>query len=99
MNDRNYTKFAAVVGVGVLLWWLSKNNVPALSGVADASPPLSGFDPMTQVFSNYPNAWSPPSLSDATIQVNIANQGLSTLSNQYIPLFGFVGIAQGQIWQ
>lgn len=34
-----------------------------------------------------------------TIDATIANQGLNFLQSNYIPLFGFVGMAQGSIYQ
>lgn len=34
-----------------------------------------------------------------TIEATIANQGLNFLQSNYIPLFGFVGMAQGTMYQ
>jgi len=31
-----------------------------------------------------------------SINIDIGNQGLNYLSNKYIPMFGFVGMAQGE---
>lgn len=44
-------------------------------------------NPQLSDFMSGPNAPS-------HLQINIANQGLSYLDNKYIPLFGFVGMAQ-----
>ena len=73
-------------------------NVP--QQYADAGLPVGWDDTMDGVYDNSNagiDAYSPPDLGDLTI--NVQDGALAGLSNQYIPLFGFVGMAQGEMYQ
>lgn len=96
MNDKEYTKLTFIALGLLLLWWLwrHKQNGSLISASPEV-PTTTTSDPEQEIFSNGP----PPIASVGTIDVNIGNQGLGYLSNQYIPLFGFVGMAQGVAYQ
>lgn len=95
MNDKHFRNFALAIGSAALLYWLYKRKQSAHSMTQEAPEPVAANDPMNAVYSNNPGAFNPPSLGT----INIDNQGLSYLSNQYMPLFGFVGMAQGVTFQ
>lgn len=91
MNDKNFRNLALVVGSAGLLYWLYKRRQAQLSATPVAPDPQTANTPIDSVYSSNPNAFDPPSLGN--INITIANQGLAGLTNQYIPLFGMVGIA------
>lgn len=92
MNDKDYTK-VAFIGLGILfLWWLYHRKQVAAVAATQPQAPVS-TDPEQVAFNNAPSGYPIANVGD--VNINIGNQGLSYLSNQYIPLFGFVGIAQG----
>lgn len=87
---------AATAGVIWLLWWVwSKNNqpIPAAENPAQGAFPIPWGDPMTGVYNADPNAYDPPTNADLTLNIN--NPYASMLDSAYMPLFGFVGVAQG----
>ena len=90
MNEKEkaFTVLAVVVGAVIILWfWWEKRQ--AANAVTAPAPEAD--------FANWPMDtpadYSPPDLSHLTI--DIANQTPNLLSQQYMPLFGFVGVAQG----
>lgn len=104
MAEKNHDAlyFAATAGVMVLLWWVWKRNQEANSIQAAATPsesvdgggfPIPWGSPMTDVYDANPTAYNPP--TDADLTLNVGNGQISGLSSDYMPLFGFVGIAQG----
>lgn len=90
--------FAATAGVLWLLWWVwQKNNLPAAIPAATTAT-QSGFpvpwdQPMNAVYAANPDAYQPPTNADLTLNVN--DPYASMLDSAYMPLFGFVGVAQG----
>lgn len=96
MNDRTYTSLVTVVGILAGLYFFLKGNKAGntvlISGGGNV-PAIAPFDPAAAMFANNPGAFTPQAIGAQTI--NIDNQGLSYLSNKYIPLFGFVGMASG----
>jgi len=92
MSDKQFELFGLVVAVALAIWYyLSKRNAQSQETpgqIAGAFP--SGNWPMTSV---PPSTFMPPSLGQ--LELNINNPNLGMLSNQYIPLFGFTGMAQG----
>lgn len=94
MNDKDYTKLAFIALGLLLLWWLwQRRQSAAVAATQPQAPTTTTGDPQEDTFVNGP----PP--IDSVSTINIANQGLGYLSNQYIPLFGFVGMAQGVAYQ
>lgn len=99
MNDKDFRNLILAVGAGALLWWLYQRNLAAQIGSTMAqapAEPITAADPINDVYGANPSAYNPQSLG--TINVNISNQGLGFLANQYFPLFGFVGMAQGALF-
>lgn len=94
MNDKHFRNFAFAVGAAGLLYWLFRRKQ---NQAVNTTPDVSTESPEQIVYAANPSAFLPPSVSN--INVNIANQGLGYLSNQYIPLFGFVGMANGVTFQ
>lgn len=92
MNDKDYTKLA-FIGLGILfLWWLYHRKQVQQVAASEPQAPVSS-DPEQIAFTNAPTGYPIANVGD--INVNISNQGLQFLNNGYIPLFGFVGVAQG----
>jgi hypothetical protein len=91
MNDKQFTK-VSFIGLGLfLLWWLIQRKKNG--GSVDVPMEGPAVDPNTLVYSTDPSAFNPANLGN--VNITIANQGLAYLGSNYIPLFGFVGMAQG----
>lgn len=97
MDDKNYARFALIAGGCALLYWLYQRKMNAENALQFPQAPQIPTDPMGDVYAADPDGFNPQSLGD--VNINIANQGLGYLTNQYIPLFGFVGMAQGVYYQ
>jgi hypothetical protein len=90
--------FAATAGVIWLLWWVwSKNNQPIQAAqdpaTASGAFPIPWGSPMDNVYAADPTAYDPATNADLTLNIN--NPYASMLDSAYMPLFGFVGVAQG----
>ena len=98
-RDMLYT--AAVAIAIVVLYLVYKKSQPTVVANPDTtagSPlPVGWQEPMTSVYGANPTAYMPANPLDLTL--NIPNQMGNYLTNSYIPLFGMVGIAQGQLYQ
>jgi hypothetical protein len=89
----------AVLALGIA--WLKWTGHPSVASGA-ATNAAAGVDPFTA-----PYGWSTPGISDdpntlnggppfqSSVNVNVNPSYLASLSQQYIPLFGFVGLAVG----
>lgn len=92
---------AGAAAAAVLLWWAWNQSQPAAipaATVPSQSNAGGGFpipygQPMDAVYAANPTAYQPPTDSDLTLNIN--NPYASMLNSAYMPLFGFVGIAQG----
>lgn len=87
-NEKEFTVLAVIAAAVLILWfWWEKKKA---AGAVTAPAPQADFG-------NWPmdtgTDYSPPNLSD--LQINIGNQTPNLLSQQYMPLFGFIGEAQG----
>lgn len=96
MSDKDWL-WTAGVGVSLLvLWWLARRStvIPAAAATNpnEAAFPVPWDTPMTGPFENS-NFNSPP--TNAQLSLNIQNPFAALLSSAYMPLFGFVGVAQG----
>ena len=97
MADKQTKYFVLTTVVAVLIYFLSRpkkvvDNANVDTTVPDQyinDPVLAGYNPN----SGFANT----ALTDPNFNINIANQGLSYLDEKYIPLFGFVGIAQDRV--
>lgn len=93
MNDKQFDVFVIIALLAGFLWFLWKKHteIPPTALPASEGGPVQNLNwPMSAVPSE---SYSPPSIGNVSMQ--IANPGFNMLSNQYIPLFGFVGMAQG----
>ena len=88
-----------IIGIGIVAFLLLRRKNLNIQNTATAPETAPGNqfinDPVESAYS--PNL-APQVLGGGTIDVNIANQGLQYLSDKYIPLFGFVGMAQGETY-
>lgn len=97
MKDKDYTKIAFIALALFLLWWLLRRKAATQTAPDQIEAPTDTPSPELATYAANPDAFAPASLG--TVDINIGNQGLGYLSNQYIPLFGFVGMAQGVMFQ
>jgi len=92
MDDKSYRNLALLIGGAIVLYWIFKRK-----NKTDYSPmPLFGnvHNPELETYGANPSAFGP----SGQINVDIGNQGLNYLDNKLVPLFGFVGMAQGATW-
>lgn len=88
-REKDFAILAVIVGVLIILWfWWEKRN--ATSAVSAPAP--------EQDFENWPMEQTPDYTPQSIPDITIGNQTPNLLSQQYIPLFGFVGVAQGTQW-
>lgn len=104
MSDKEFT-FLGLTGIalviGALLYMSSSQNANAAtpsnllpatpSSLVDQGLPVPYDSPMDSIYNANPEAYTPTTPADLTI--NVPNGALNLLSNQYQPLFGFVGVA------
>jgi hypothetical protein len=101
IKDRDYVYVAATAGIITLLWWVWKRNqAPPINAAPNPAETVDGGgfpipwdSPMNDVYAANPTAYDPPTDSDLTLNIN--NPYAAMLGSTYMPLFGFVGIAQG----
>jgi hypothetical protein len=98
MTDKDWL-WTAGVGVALLvLWWLA-HRASVQAGPSTATNPnqqafpVSWDQPLLGPFAANPDFNSPP--TNANLSINIQNPFAALLASAYMPLFGFVGIAQG----
>jgi hypothetical protein len=101
MSDRDWMYVAGFGLALAVLWyaWRTANPPPLAQTAAQASGafPEGWSDPMIGVYNANPQAFQPPTQQDLT--VNVGDQAASMLTDAYMPLFGFVGVAQGMGYQ
>jgi hypothetical protein len=105
-KDRVYLyAVLAAIAVAVLYeTWKHKGAGSANCGIpvtlapseASGAFPIPWCEPMNVVYCANPSAYAPPTAEALTI--NISCQTAAQLNNQFMPLFGFVGVAQGTTW-
>ncbi|MEL5850088.1 MAG: hypothetical protein U7M05_12115 [Candidatus Igneacidithiobacillus chanchocoensis] len=97
MNDKQFDLFAIAVALALAVWYFlsrKQSQSQMAPGEVAGAFPSNVMWPQNNV---QPQAYAPPSLGQ--VELNINNPALSALTNQYIPLFGMVGIAQGTYYQ
>jgi hypothetical protein len=96
MNDKQVRNFAIIAALIGAAWWILRPGTaqPAADAGGSAGPVAPWMQPYQGVNVAGLAPASPPALN-----VNVANQFAGLLSHQYVPLFGFVGMAQGSMWQ
>jgi hypothetical protein len=103
MNDRDFTYLALFCVALVVIWEFAKagqtSGITAAQAPSEACGafPQSWCTPMNDVYCCNPAAYQPPTTADLTI--NVANQTASELGQAYMPMFGFIGVAQGEMYQ
>lgn len=94
MTEKDWAKLSIVAAFAMLFYWyVSRNKIAA--GTAENGGTENTGNPMLDVYSADPSRFSIPQLQGTTVNVNVGNQGLAYLNEQYVPLFGFVGMAGG----
>ncbi len=98
MSDKEFTLFAIFAAIAGFVWWIYEKHkqaaATAVPGTIGGTLPENLNWPMDSV---NPQTYSPPSIGKVSMSVN--NPGFNLLSNQYIPLFGFVGMSTGSYYQ
>jgi hypothetical protein len=102
-KSRDILYFAATAAAVAVLWYVWQKNQPApipslLSTAQTPAEQIGAFPipwsaPMDGVYNANPTAYDPPTAADLT--VNVGNPYASMLNSAFMPLFGFVGMAQG----
>ena len=95
MADKQTKYFVLTTVVAVLIYFLSRPK-KVVDNIVTKAPDQYITDPV-QAGYNPNNGFANTALTDPNFNINIANQGLSYLDEKYIPLFGFVGIAQDRV--
>lgn len=95
MNDKQFRDVAIVVALAAIAWFLWRRHRTANASAIQPQPMVSapGIAPSPI---DYMYAANPAAFGPTQIGVNVTPQLPAGLSDQYIPLFGFVGIAQGE---
>jgi hypothetical protein len=103
MSDKDWVYLCGAGLTLAVLWFFATGRNQGAGGLTGlqltANPseisgafPINWSAPMTGVYNANPQAYSPPTNADLTL--NIADQSASMLNSAYMPLFGFVGVAQ-----
>lgn len=95
-NKKALVIAAKIVGVAAILYLILRRKQPAV-----VTQNVPGAVTNNYIQDPVQAAWNPGlgfQPSPQNIDVNIGNQGFNYLTNKYIPLFGFVGMAQGETY-
>lgn len=98
MNDKTFSRFLFFMLVLFLLWWMWHRHAMRNSANQAMAPTPFGnpIDPETLTYEANPGAFGPQRVDGSiNLNYNVPNG----LNQNYIPLFGFVGMAQGEIYQ
>ncbi len=93
MNDQTFDRVVTAASIVLGLYWflMGRKNAPI-----QIVPPAPGLtDPNLVNYMQQTGGNPPIQVAGANVNVNIANQGLQFLNSSMMPLFGFVGMAQG----
>lgn len=94
MNDKQFERFLFVIAIVFVLWFfLHKKKATPIPD--NEQMPVPWNDPELATFAANPDAFMPQTINGS---VNINVSGYNGLNQNYMPLFGFVGMAQGQAW-
>jgi hypothetical protein len=96
MDDKQFERFLAVVAILFVAWWLFHRR--ARGTVAPDGTPIIGVinDPELITYAANPAAFGPQTVN-GSVDINVS--GNVGLASDYVPLFGFVGMAQGELYQ
>lgn len=99
MDDKNFARLFFVIMAAFVIWWILKQKNVTVQNAAPASEDETPYplneNPIDAAYAASPSSYG---LQPIDVNVNVADQGFSYLSNAYIPLFGFVGVAQGMMY-
>lgn len=98
MTDKQFRAFVFIVLVLLFLWWLlHRHNQRTRAENQSAPLPVGSInDPELLTYAADPSAFGPRTINGS---VNIEVNGYNGLNQNYMPLFGFVGMAQGEMYQ
>lgn len=95
-NLRGVYLLAVLVGIGFVLWWIEKRRADA---VQEVTAPATGPDFAAPYYWSNPGIYDDPRILNganapfnSVVNVYVDNPAVAGLANQYIPLFGFVGM-------
>ena len=97
MTNKDIITPVTIIGVGVIAFLLLRRrniNMRTANEIPQGQAGNEFINDPTQAA--YSPSLAPQLLNGGNINIDIKNQGLQYLSNKYIPLFGFVGMAQGK---
>jgi len=100
-RDKKTLKLLAIIGGIAFLWWLLTRKKSVTIPAEKTDQQVKYGDPMLNFFAQHPTMFMPAShstIEGGRIAIDIGNQGLNMLSDKYIPLFGFVGMAYSDTW-
>jgi len=98
MNDQAMDRLVVVVGILLALWLAVRYRGGTQTIVQPVAAPPGTLDPNLVDYMNArPNGMA--FANPKPININIGNQAANWLNSSYMPLFGFVGMAQGETYQ
>lgn len=92
MNDKTFSRFLFVVAALFIAWFFLHRKKPV---APNGSTPFTD-DPELLVYASNPSAFGPQTVN-GTVEINV--RGYNGINQNYMPLFGFVGMAQGTLFQ
>jgi hypothetical protein len=101
MTDHQFNILSIGAVTLALIWLFKERGVDTVSVPPAQSPALPvGFQlPMDSAYGDNSNATPFSPVTAPQLAINIGNQSAALLDQNYIPLFGFVGMAQGALYQ
>jgi hypothetical protein len=96
MTDKTFSRFLFIIAALFLAWYLWHRKNAAVVAPDGTMIQSGSNDPMLLAYAANPSRFDPPTVNG---MVNINVNGAAGLNQNYMPLFGFVGMAQGEIFQ
>jgi len=98
MNDKTFSRFLLLITVLFLAWWFFHRKAVRSMTAPDGSTVDYGqsASPELLTYAANPSKFGPQTVNGS---VNISVNGYNGLNQNYMPLFGFVGMAQGETYQ
>lgn len=95
MNDKNFERFLFIVFMLFIAWWILHKRYAAQITTPDGGYIPSG-NPELDTYAANPGAFGPQTVN-GSVTINV--DGYNGLNQNYMALFGFVGMAQGETYQ
>jgi hypothetical protein len=96
MNDKQFARFLFIMLALFLAWWLFHRRKSGTIIAPNGTPIGTYNDPQLLTYAANPAKFGPQTVNGS---VNISVNGYNGLNQNYMPLFGFVGMAQGETYQ